>query len=305
MGGLLRFGVCAQQRKVRVGRQGGGAALVQLLRGETGPVVARERGKQRVLRHGGLHPHLGGCFAFGAPGAASGLHEECQQAFGRAEVAGQQRRVRIDGGHERHAAEVVPLGNHLRADEHVHVAAVYGGQMRVKLPDAARAVGVDAQYARGFTVRALHFAERGGDAFFKLFRAQRAGADVGVAAFGAGARHGLRQPAVVAAQRAVAFVEGAPGAAVRAFAAPAAVVAMQGSRPATAVEQQQRLLASAHAGAYGFQQRRGDDGAARHAAHVHAAHGGQGAAAGALRQLQALVAPGTVRRRGAGVPAFQ
>ena len=68
--------------------------------------------------------------------------------------------------------------------------------------------------------------------------------DVEVAALRAGARHPLGEAAVMAAQGAVELVEDPPGAAVRAAAAPAAVVALQHRRIATPIEEQQALLAA-------------------------------------------------------------
>jgi len=122
------------------------AALGQLLLCEGRVVVAAQRGVDGVVGVPGLQPHLGRARLGGevvrvAPGAAGGLHEQGEQALGRAEVAGEQRSVGLYGRHQRDAAEVVPLGHHLRAHEHVHLARVHLGQLL--LQRALGALGVD------------------------------------------------------------------------------------------------------------------------------------------------------------------
>ena len=106
-------------------------------------------------------------------------------------------------------------------------------------------------------------------------------------------------------QRAVELVEDAPGAAVGAVALPAAVGAVQHRRVATAIQEDQALLAAGVAFAqgleHGWRQRRWRlTGSARQRAHVEQPHPRQRRARDALIQRQAAVATRT------GVlPAFE
>ena len=150
VGGRLRApGFGAQQRQARERRQPGAGALGQLGGGEGGEVVRASaaysgwRGCQ-VCTHISLAEPLR-CVA---PGAAGGLHQQREQPLGRAEVAGEQRAVGVDRGHQRDAPEVVALGHHLRADQHVDLAGVHGAELRFERALEARAVGVDAGDAR-------------------------------------------------------------------------------------------------------------------------------------------------------------
>ena len=79
-----------------------------------------------------------------AAGAACGLHEQGKQPLGRTEVTRKQRRVGVDRRHQRDAPEVVPFGNHLRADQDVHLARVDRGQLAFQCTLQAGGVGVDA-----------------------------------------------------------------------------------------------------------------------------------------------------------------
>jgi hypothetical protein len=89
----------AQQGQMRVRRQACGFALLQLCLGEGRVIVPSQRGIERVLRMPGLNPHLAACGVLRvAAGAAGRLHQQCEQAFRRAEVAAEERRVRIDRG---------------------------------------------------------------------------------------------------------------------------------------------------------------------------------------------------------------
>ena len=83
-----------------------------------------------------------------APGAAARLHQQAEQPLGRAEVAGEQRAVGVDRRHQRDAAKVVALGDHLRAHQHVDLAGVHRAELRFQRAFEARAVGVHAGDAR-------------------------------------------------------------------------------------------------------------------------------------------------------------
>ena len=56
-----------------------------------------------------------------APRAASDLGQQLERPLGRAEVGQAEPHVRRDDADECHAREVVALGDHLRADEHVEL----------------------------------------------------------------------------------------------------------------------------------------------------------------------------------------
>ena len=153
--GVDLLGVGAQHGQVRVGRQAGRLAFLELIGGEGGEVVPAQRRVERVLRMPGLHPHLRALRMLGgAAGTSAGLHQQCEQALGRAEVAAEECAVRVHRGHQRDAAEVVTLGDHLRADQHVDFAGVHRAELRLERALQPCAVGIDARHARGAAVRA-------------------------------------------------------------------------------------------------------------------------------------------------------
>ena len=77
-----------------------------------------------------LHPHFtAGTLCSITTCAPSRLHEQGKQALWRPEVAREQSTVWIDRGYQSDAPKVVPFGNHLRAHQHIHFAAVHTGQL--------------------------------------------------------------------------------------------------------------------------------------------------------------------------------
>ena len=243
-----------------------------------------------------------------APSPACGLHEQRKQPLGRAEVAAEQRAIGLHRGHQSDAPKVVPLGDHLRAHQHIHLARVHLRQLRLQRTLGLGGVGVDAGNARRCAVGPQHFGQQGAQLFFELLGAPAHGVDVGAATGGAvvGNAHGVA--AVVAAQGAVGLVEDLVRAAVRAVAFPAAVHAVQHGGVAPAVQQHHALLAARHAFGDGLQQRRAEHRAPRLLVHVHPAHTRQGAGTNAAGHVQPHIAAafGVVGRRGAaGVPALQ
>ena len=256
-------------------------------------IVAAQGLVQRVAGVPGLYPHLAARRLFGvAAGTPRRLHQQREQALGRPKVAAEQRGVGVHRGHQRDAPEVVPLGDHLRADQHIHVTGVHGTELRFERPLEACAVGINAGDARGSAVGAQqHFAEL----LFEFFGAAAQRCDIQVAALGAGARHRLGQAAVVAAQAAVEFVEHAPGAAMRAAALPATVGAVKYGCVTTAVQEHQALLALRDALLQGGDQRRrqGCGHALRFGQQVHVdqPHPRQRPTADASRQAEPDVAP--------------
>ena len=119
------------------------------------------------------------------------------------------------------------LGNHLRAHQHVDLAGVHAGQLRLERALEPRGVSVNARNHQRATVRPCDALQQFGQVLFKPLGAAAHRGDVHVPARRAGARHALGEAAVVAAQRAVYFVKHPVRAAMRAFAFPAAVVACQ------------------------------------------------------------------------------
>ena len=147
----------------------------------------------------------------------------------------------------------MPLGQHLRAHQHIHVTAV---RMRQLLRQAARlpgSVGIHAQHAQRRAVRAQRSVQLLLQGFFQLFGAQPQCAHVLITACGAGARHRHGVAAMVAAQGAVAFVVHAKRAAMRALAFPVAIRAMQHGGVTPTVKQQQALLATRRALLHGLE----------------------------------------------------
>ena len=299
---FLGFGISAHQGGKAKRRQGGGLPLFELLRGKRRVVVPFQRFKQRMVGVKGLHPHFaGGAVPGVAARPACGLHQQAEQALGRAKVAGKQRAVGVDGGHQRDVAEIVALGNHLRADQHIDLAGMHAGQLRFERAFVPGGVGINAGNAHRAAVGSPDIHQQLGQMFFEPLGAASDRGDVEVAAARAGARHAFGEAAVVAAQRAVNLVEHAVGAAIGAVAFPVAVVAGQHRRITAPVQENHRLLATRHALANGQQQRRGDDAVFGLVVHVHAPDQRQGRiVTDSLVHVQALVAAGN-----RGLPAFE
>ena len=199
-----------------------------------------ERIKQRVLRVKALHPHLAvRALRRIAPGPAAGLHQQTKQALRRPEVAGKQRAVGVDRGHQRDVPEVMALGNHLRAHQHIDLAGMHAGQLRLERALEPRGVSVNARNHQRAAVRPCDALQQLGQVFFEPLGAAAHRGDVHIAARRAGARHALGEAAVMAAQRAVYFVKHPVRAAMRAFAFPAAVVAGQHGCVAAPVQKNQ------------------------------------------------------------------
>ncbi len=182
----------------------------------------------RVTR---LHQHFAGQAC--AARAPAHLHQLREKPFARAEVVRKQRGVGVQHADQRHAPEVMPLRDHLRADENIDLARMHIGKERLRAAFAARAVSIDAQHAR-----ARHRARK------RLFDALRAASerrDIDVAALRARARNARLPAAVMATQRAFGLMQHDIGAAARAAGDPAARIARQLRRVAAAVEKHQAL----------------------------------------------------------------
>ena len=99
--------------------QGRAASLALVL---TGFALAVFFLQQRVLGVFGLDQHL--ARPFGPARAPGHLHDRLRQSFGRAEVGPEQALVCVQHDDQRHQREVMPLGQHLRAHQQFHFAAV-------------------------------------------------------------------------------------------------------------------------------------------------------------------------------------
>lgn len=71
-----------------------------------------------------------------APGAARHLREQLEGALRRARIAVRQTKIRIDDPDQRHQREIVPLGDELRADDDIRLAARDGLQLQSEPLDA-------------------------------------------------------------------------------------------------------------------------------------------------------------------------
>ena len=104
-----------------------------------------------------------------APGPPAGLHQQTKQALRRPEVAGKQRAVGVDRGHQRDVPEVMALGNHLRAHQHVDLAGVHAGQLRLERALEPRGVSVNARNHQRAAVRPCDAVQQLGQVFFEPF----------------------------------------------------------------------------------------------------------------------------------------
>ncbi len=140
----LRLG--AQHREVRERRQAGALALLQLAGGEGREVVPAERLVERMRRVPGLHPHLArrARCAASRPARPAACISSANSRSGARKSLLNSDAVGIDRGDQADAAEVVALGDHLRADQDVDLAGVDGAELRLERALPARAVGVDA-----------------------------------------------------------------------------------------------------------------------------------------------------------------
>ncbi|OMP13723.1 nucleolar complex protein 14 [Corchorus olitorius] len=157
----------------------------------------------------------------------------------RAEIVREQRGIGRDHAHQRYALEVMPLGDHLRADQDVDAAFVHGVEQRFGAALAAGGIGVDA----GDAGLRKQLAER----LFDALGAAPERRDVDVAAVWAVMRDARFVPAVVAAQAPLRLVQHQVRRAARTARQPAARVAGQHRRVAAAVEEQQALFAARQA----------------------------------------------------------
>ena len=201
----------------------------------------------------------------------------------------------------------MPLGQHLRANQHIDGAAVGAGQMLLKAARATRGVGINAQYAQRLAIGAAHGLQLLVQRLFQLLGSLAHGAHVLIPTIRACARNPHGIPAMVTAQSAVNLVEHPVGAAMRTLAFPATARAVQDRRIPAAIEQKQALLATQCALLHRLEQRLAAHGAARLLRHVDHTHRGQSCRADALGHAQPQVTAARIVLRNwpAVVPALQ
>ena len=180
-----------------------------------------------------------------AAGAAADLRHELEDPLGRAKVGHRERVIAAHHAHQRDAVNVVPFGDHLRADQQIDFARMQTRQQPLEIVPAAHRVAIHAADARS-----------GKDLLQPLFALLRAGAEVVqvlALAFGASRRHSALEAAVVALQPlsgagqavfVIGLVMRECDRAVLALELFAAGAADHGEGIAAAVEQDQRLLAA-------------------------------------------------------------
>ncbi len=166
-----------------------------------------------------------------------------------AEVVTEQRGIRGHHAHQRHALEVVPLGDHLRADQDVDGPLMHGVEQRFGAALAAGGVRIDARHAC--------LREQRAEGLLDALRAAPQRRDIDIAAVRAMVRDARFVAAMVAAQPVLRLVEHQVRRAARTARQPAARIARQHRRVAAAVEEQQALLAAREAVGNGIEQRLG------------------------------------------------
>ena len=228
----------------------------------------------------GLEHHPPG--ALRPPGAPGHLDDELGHALGGAEVGAIEAIVGIQDADQGDAGEVMALGQHLGAHQQRVFPRPGRRQQPVQFPLAAGAVPVHPGDA--------DVGEQGLEFPLQALRPLPQGADIQPPALGAGRGQGLDQAAVMAPEAMVRQVQGEAGVTVGTAAHPAAVVAGQDRGEATAVEEEQHLIAGGELLAHQPDQDLGQAPAQRLAADVEQADGGMGGAAGPLRELQATIA---------------
>ena len=119
-----RFAFRGKQGKMRERGQAETSALGEQGFGISIVVVGDQRLVQRMIRKVGLHQHLTSQFA--AAGSAGNLFEQRKEMFGGAKFRTVERIVGAEDADQRHPGKVMPLGEHLRADEDIDLARCDG-----------------------------------------------------------------------------------------------------------------------------------------------------------------------------------
>ena len=108
-----------------------------------------------------LHPHLAaGALCGITPSAATGLHQQRKQTLRRSEVARKQGAIGVHRSHQSDAPEIMALGNHLRAHQHIYLAAVHVRQLGLQSPFQFGAVGINSHDANGLPIGPFHVCQQ-------------------------------------------------------------------------------------------------------------------------------------------------
>src|SRR5690606_12797016 len=146
--------------------------------------------QRRMCRMVALDQHGAGLFTTArAPGD---LDEQLSEVLLAAEVGAEQTTVGIEDHHQCYAREMMPLGEHLRAQQHTGHARMCDVHQTLQAAGGARGVTVDAQYREILE----GFAQEG----LAALRAHADAAQVSTAAGWTPARQRLAGLATVAAQ---------------------------------------------------------------------------------------------------------
>ena len=194
------------------------------------------------------------------------------------------------------SGKVMPLGEHLGADQDTRRAILGARQLSRQGALAARRIPVDAHR--------LHAGKPLRQKLFDALRTLTQGAQIGAAAVVALGRQGALMAAMVATQAARALVQGHMGIAARTIGQPTAFVANQGGREPAPVEKQQHLTIVRQVSLHHAQQGRREGAVHGLAAQVQQDHTRRLGTTGPLRQRQASVTTllhvkqGFQRRRG-------
>ena len=133
-----------ERRERRIGER---RAALQLAREERVGVMARRQRDRARAGRVRLHEHAPGPVRAAPPGTAGELRDERERALLGAKVREAQRLVGVDHDAERDVREVMPLGDHLRADQHARRRRVKACEHR-RARVAAGGVGVEAQHRK-------------------------------------------------------------------------------------------------------------------------------------------------------------
>ncbi|MAG16795.1 MAG: hypothetical protein CMJ21_01860 [Phycisphaerae bacterium] len=118
-----------------------------LARGECFVVVPAGEHDRRVRRV--VRLHVNGARVLAASASARNLCEHLERALRRAKVGQMKRCVRADHAHDAHVWEIKPLGDHLRAHEHLYLPATKLLERFVVMPARAHRVRVHARRCNG------------------------------------------------------------------------------------------------------------------------------------------------------------
>src|SRR6185503_13509645 len=109
-------------------------------------VVSRSRLDRVVLGRVALHHHARSGSSPACP--TSNLGQEAEGALSGAEIREMKSGIRVDDSDGGHAGEIESLGNHLRADHYVGLAALDLAQQSFRTAGAAHGILIPAQDSR-------------------------------------------------------------------------------------------------------------------------------------------------------------